>query len=109
MLYTVWNLFPAFRLLLNNVVCWKMETYPENKLMEVFEQAKQGLALPELKEEQKKIILNIVKGNNCVGVLPTGFGKSVCFYLPPVVLNLVRNIFRFKHISIKHIYMENFP
>ena len=70
--------------------------------MEVFEQAKQGLALPELKEEQMKIIANIVNGNNCMSALPTGFGKSVCFYLPPVVLNLVRNIFWFKHILIKH-------
>ena len=36
----------------------------------------------ELKEEQYKIIKNILNGNDVCAVLPTGFGKSVCYQLP---------------------------
>jgi Werner syndrome ATP-dependent helicase len=36
----------------------------------------------ELKDEQYKIIKNILNGNDVCAVLPTGFGKSVCYQLP---------------------------
>ena len=42
-----------------------------------------------VKSEQMDIILKLMRGQHCFCVLPTGFGKSVCFYLPPLALNKV--------------------
>jgi superfamily II DNA helicase RecQ len=36
----------------------------------------------QLKSEQKKIIQNVLERKDSMAVLPTGFGKSMCF-LPP--------------------------
>ena len=35
----------------------------------------------ELKEEQKSAILQLMRGGDLLGVLPTGFGKSLIFHL----------------------------
>ncbi len=39
----------------------------------------------DLKEEQKAIINSFVQGNNVFGILPTGFGKSLCYQLLPMI------------------------
>ena len=39
----------------------------------------------ELKDEQ--VVESILRGNHTVGVFPTGFGKSVCYLLPPLILD----------------------
>lgn len=36
----------------------------------------------ELKDEQISVIESILEKKHTVGVFPTGFGKSVCFYCP---------------------------
>ena len=54
------------------------------------ERAKGRISLPDLKQKQLELLVNIVDGKSCFGVLPTGFGKSVCFYLPPIFLDNVR-------------------
>jgi Werner syndrome ATP-dependent helicase len=38
--------------------------------------------LDKLKSLQTEIILNIIKGYDVIGILPTGFGKSICYQLP---------------------------
>ena len=42
-----------------------------------------------LKEEQLEITLSILNKKHTVGVLPTGYGKSLCFDLPPFILDTV--------------------
>ena len=37
----------------------------------------------ELKEEQKSAILQVMRGGDLLGVLPTGIGKSLIFQLLP--------------------------
>ena len=37
------------------------------------------LGLSKLKKEQKEIITSVLNGKDIIGVLPTGFGKSVCY------------------------------
>ena len=43
----------------------------------------------DLKKEQLDIISSIVSGRSCFGILPTGFGKSLTFYLPPLIFDEV--------------------
>ena len=43
-----------------------------------------------LKDEQRKVILSFVKGEDVFVVLPTGFGKSLCFACLPLIFDRVR-------------------
>ena len=36
----------------------------------------------QLKSEQKEIIQNVLEKKDSMAVLPTGFGKSMCYVLP---------------------------
>ena len=36
----------------------------------------------QLKSEQKEIIQNVLERKDSMAVLPTGFGKSMCYVLP---------------------------
>jgi len=47
----------------------------------------------DLKEEQIDIINNIASRKNVFGILPTGFGKSATFVLPPLLLDEVSHSF----------------
>ena len=38
-----------------------------------------ALGYRELKKEQEEIILRFISGNDVFGVLPTGFGNSLCY------------------------------
>ena len=38
-----------------------------------------------LKVEQEDVIKRVLLGQNCIGCLPTGYGKSLTFYLPPLM------------------------
>ena len=37
--------------------------------------------------DQEKIILNLLKGNDGMVIMPTGGGKSMCFQLPALLLD----------------------
>ena len=39
-----------------------------------------------LKKEQKEVIFNLLNHLSVIAVLPTGFGKSLCFQIPMVIL-----------------------
>ena len=43
----------------------------------------------QLKSEQKEIIQNVLERKDSMAVLPTGFGKSMCYVLP--ILDKVRS------------------
>lgn len=40
--------------------------------------------LPPLRPKQKEILDQLAKGNDCIGLLPTGYGKSLCYLFPVV-------------------------
>ena len=42
-----------------------------------------------LKKEQMKVVCDSLNGFDCFAVLPTGFGKSLCFMLIPLMLCVV--------------------
>ena len=39
----------------------------------------------ELKDKQVDVINEILKGNDVIGLLPTGYGKSMCYIIPPLI------------------------
>lgn len=39
----------------------------------------------ELKNKQLKVINELLLGNDVIGLLPTGYGKSMCYLIPPLV------------------------
>ena len=43
-----------------------------------------------LKEEQRRLIQLILDGQSCLGILPTGYGKSLTYILPPLLADEVR-------------------
>jgi ATP-dependent DNA helicase RecQ len=45
----------------------------------------------QLKSEQKEIIQNVLERKDSMAVLPTGFRKSMCYVLPPLILDKVRS------------------
>jgi hypothetical protein len=45
-----------------------------------------------LKHEQKQILLHLMKGDDCFGILPTGFGKSLLFTLFPLLKGEFQNV-----------------
>jgi ATP-dependent DNA helicase RecQ len=50
-----------------------------------FEKALQQFGLTHFRPGQRDVIEHIVAGNDCLCVMPTGGGKSLCFQLPTVL------------------------
>ena len=42
-----------------------------------------------IKNKQLEIIESILQGNDTFAVLPTGYGKTVCYVLPPLFMDKV--------------------
>jgi ATP-dependent DNA helicase RecQ len=53
-------------------------TTKANKYLKIFN-------IDKLKNEQIDIINEILYGNDVIGLLPTGYGKSLCYILPPLL------------------------
>jgi len=51
----------------------------------------------DLKEKQKCLITNIMERKNSIGIFPTGYGKSVCFQMVPLIHDA---IYGGKHIGL---------
>ncbi len=45
--------------------------------------------IDSLKDKQKELITNYLNGNDVVGLLPTGYGKSLCYLLPSLITDKV--------------------
>ena len=63
----------------------------EKQLIKLYHtlQKKYPLLSEQLKEHQKTVILNIVNGKHSFTILRTGYGKTLTFILPPLILNEV--------------------
>lgn len=45
----------------------------------------QRLGVTQLRPIQREIIDTLMKGESCLGIFPTGFGKSICFQIPALL------------------------
>jgi len=62
----------------------------EKSILEGFNKIKQKHAyLIELKKEQLQVIANILNNKTTLTVLPTGYGKTLTYVLPPIIANEV--------------------
>ena len=43
----------------------------------------------KLKDKQYDVVQSILNGEDTVGILPTGYGKSLCYFIPPLILDKV--------------------
>ena len=46
---------------------------------------KEYFEIDEIKPKQYEIIDNLLNGNDVIGLLPTGYGKSLCYILPSLL------------------------
>ena len=44
-----------------------------------------SLGVSKLKTEQKQIITSVLNNKDTISILPTGFGKSLCYVLPHLI------------------------
>ena len=51
-----------------------------------------NLGIEKLKEEQIDVMVAVLNKKDTVGILPTGFGKSIVFYAMPFLKEKVRLI-----------------
>ena len=45
--------------------------------------------IDNLKDKQFEVINELLLGNDVIGLLPTGYGKSMCYLIPPLVSNKI--------------------
>ena len=49
--------------------------------------AAQALGYSTLKDKQIEVVRNFLEGHDVFGVLPTGYGKSICFACLPLIFD----------------------
>ncbi len=58
----------------------------------IIRKAAHSLGYSSLKKEQEEAIAAFISGNDVFVSLPTGYGKSLCFALLPVVFDILRRV-----------------
>ena len=43
----------------------------------------------QINDKQYDVVQSILNGEDTVGILPTGYGKSLCYFIPPLILDKV--------------------
>lgn len=43
----------------------------------------------KIRQEQLQVIDSVIQAKDTIAVFPTGFGKSICYILPPLILDKV--------------------
>ena len=61
--------------------------YPSHKVQEATKSAVRELRYQDVKPEQMEVVEAYVQGRGVFAVLPTGYGKSLCYGCLPIVFN----------------------
>ena len=52
-----------------------------------YEILKNYFGYKEFRYGQKELITNLINGTDCVGIMPTGAGKSICYQIPAILMD----------------------
>ena len=63
----------------------------EETIRELFVEFKDEINF-DMKEEQVEILAKLCSGENVLGILPTGYGKSLIYSLAPLMMDKVISI-----------------
>ncbi|TGL64314.1 RecQ family ATP-dependent DNA helicase [Leptospira sarikeiensis] len=55
--------------------------------MDPVAELKSKFGISEFRSSQEKIIRDVLDGTNCLVIMPTGMGKSICYQLPALILD----------------------
>ena len=59
----------------------------DDYIMRAIDKAAKHLGYNNVKELQRKVIKEVIKGSDVFAVLPTGYGKSLCYGCMPLVFD----------------------
>ena len=78
-----------------------MTLFSKNEIEAVCTCVSSSLGYSSLREYQKNVVTNFITGNNVFAMLPTGYGKSLCYAcLPGTFDKFLNNKFYCGHHSI---------
>ena len=63
--------------------------YSQSSIDSISEEVVRSLGYHSLKQEHRLVISSFVSGNDMFAVLPTGFGKTLCFACLPYIFNVL--------------------
>lgn len=66
----------------------------------VIDVAAKKLGYESVKAEQMQVMSKFVEGNDVFAILPTGFGKSLCYLCLPIVFDMLQDHPSQKDLSI---------
>ncbi|XP_048735710.1 probable ATP-dependent DNA helicase RecS [Ostrea edulis] len=79
----------------------------KSSLADAFEKVKGLFGIEKLKEEQLDILTSVIRGEDYVVVLPTGFGKSLPYQVTKTVSNELNHEFQSHRMFAPHFFNED--
>ena len=66
-----------------------MAKFSEAEIESAFAVVASSLGYPTVRKQQLRVLLSYIRGNDVFAVLPTGYGKSLCYAILPLVFELL--------------------
>ena len=74
-----------------DILAVKMAQFNEEQIVAAVERTSSAYGYPQLKKEQRDVVLQFMSGRDVFCCLPTGFGKSVCYILLPMMFDTLNH------------------
>ncbi len=71
-----------FSIITSSQYWWRIQM-----IEKAYEILKTYFGYSEFRYGQKELITNLINGTDCVGIMPTGAGKSICYQIPAILMD----------------------